>query len=291
VLRSESDSVLIGLVGEGIQQSHAPLLHQREADRQGIRLLYTTIDSRELGLAPGDLPALLRWARTLGYRGLNVTHPFKQAVVGHLDELRGVAAVLGAVNTVVFEGGTTCGYNTDAPGFRSSFWRSFADAPRDRVVQLGAGGAGAAVAHALLTLGVAQLTLVDADVTRAGRLASTLAKEFGADRITASTRESLSGLLAKANGVVNATPVGMAHHPGSPVPEADLRADMWVADIVYRPVDTTLLRAARAIGAPTLHGGSMSVYQATAAFELFTGRPADTEAMLAHSDELLEAER
>jgi shikimate dehydrogenase len=291
VLRSESDSVLIGLVGEGIQRSHAPLLHQGEADRQGIRLLYTIIDSRELGLTPDDLPALLRWARTLGYRGLNVTHPFKQAVVDHLDELRGDAAVLGAVNTVIFDAGMACGYNTDAPGFRLSFSRSFGDAPRDRVVQLGAGGAGAAVAHALLTLGVGRLTIVDVDDARTAQLAGRLAKEFGIDRITASNRQDLSGLLATANGLVNATPVGMAHRPGSPVPETDLRADLWVADIVYRPADTTLLRAARAVGAPTLHGGGMNVHQATTAFELFTGQPADTEAMLAHSTALLESER
>ena len=289
MLGSDSNAVLIGLVGDGIQQSHAPLLHQHEADRQGIRLLYTTIDSRELALHPDDLPALLRWARTLGYRGLNITHPFKQAVVGHLDELRGDAAVLGAVNTVVFDGGTTRGYNTDAPGFRLSFSRSFADAARERVVQLGAGGAGAAVAHALLTLGVDQLTVVDVDHDRAGRLADTLAAEFGRDRIRVSAVDDLSAELAKANGLVNATPVGMAHQPGSPVPYADLRADMWVADIVYRPIDTSLLRAARAVGAATLHGGGMNAYQAIAAFELFTGRPADPEAMLAHSTHLLES--
>jgi shikimate dehydrogenase len=291
VLGSDSNAVLVGLVGEGIQRSHAPLLHQHEADRQGIRLLYTIIDSRELGLTPEDLPALLRWARTLGYRGLNVTHPFKQAVVGHLDELRGVAAILGAVNTVVFEDGTACGYNTDAPGFRLSFRRSFADAARERVVQLGAGGAGAAVAHALLTLGVGRLTVVDVDSAKAGELADTLAPEFGCDRIAVSGVEELSAVLAKADGLVNATPVGMAHHPGSPVAESDLRADLWVADIVYRPVDTTLLRAARAVGAATLHGGGMNAYQAIAAFELFTGRPADTEAMLAHSTALLESGR
>jgi shikimate dehydrogenase len=291
VLRSEPDSVLIGLVGEGIQQSHAPLLHQGEADRQGFRLLYTTIDSGDHGLTFDDLPALLRWARTLGYRGLNVTHPFKQAVVGHLDELCGESAILGAVNTVVFEDGRTRGYNTDASGFRRSFGTHFPDAPRDRVVQLGAGGAGAAVAHALLALGVGRLTLVDTDVTRAQRLVDTLAEEFGAARITASGHDRLSAALAEADGVVNATPVGMAHSPGSPVPASHLRADLWVADIVYRPIDTALLRAARAVGAPTLHGGGMSVYQATAAFELFTGRQADTGAMLAQSAALLAAGR
>ncbi|GAA4725596.1 shikimate dehydrogenase [Phytohabitans rumicis] len=279
--------VLIGLVGEGIQRSHAPLLHQAEADRQRIRLCYTTIDSAERGLAAGDLPELLRWARTLGYRGLNITHPFKQDVVRHLDELSREAAVLGAVNTVVFDDGATRGYNTDAPGFARSFAQDFADARRDDVVQLGAGGAGSAVAHALLALGVRHLTLVDLDRARATRLASALTAEFGAERIAVGAPDDLAATLAKADGVVNTTPVGMAHHPGSPVPESDLRRDMWVADIVYRPFDTPLLRAARAVGAPTLHGGGMNAYQAAVAFEHFTGRPADAEAMRAHSADLL----
>lgn len=279
--------VLIGLIGEGIQGSHAPLLHQAEADRQGIRLHYTTIDSAERGLAAGDLPDLLRWARTLGYRGLNVTHPFKQAVVPHLDELSDDARVLGAVNTIVFDGDASRGHNTDAPGFARSFDRDFSHAPRDRVVQLGAGGAGCAVAHALLTLGVGTLTLVDVDPGRSARLADALAAEFGEGRVTAGRPAELTATLARADGVVNTTPVGMAHHPGTPVPEADLRADLWVADIVYRPFDTALLRAARAAGAPTLHGGGMNAYQAAVAFELFTGRVADAEAMRAHSAELL----
>jgi shikimate dehydrogenase len=289
VARPDAATVLIGLVGEGIQRSHAPLLHQREADRQGIRLIYTTIDSGELGLAAGDLPDLLRWARALGYRGLNVTHPFKQEVVRCLDELASDARVLGAVNTVIFDDGATRGYNTDAPGFARSFARDFADAPRDRVVQLGAGGAGSAVAHALLVLGVRHLTIVDLDRGKATRLAEALAPGFGMDRVAVGARDDVTALLAKADGVVNTTPVGMAQHPGLPVPAADLRKDMWVADIVYRPVDTPLLRAARAIGAATLHGGGMNAYQAAAAFERFTGRAPDVEAMLAHSAELLDS--
>jgi shikimate dehydrogenase len=279
--------VLIGLVGEGIQRSHAPLLHQAEADRQGIRLCYTTIDSAERGLVAADLPELLRWARTLGYRGLNVTHPFKQDVVRHMDELSHEAAVLGAVNTIVFDDGATRGYNTDGPGFARSFARDFADVRRDGVVQLGAGGAGSAVAHALLTLGVRHLTLVDLQPAKADRLAAALAAEFGADRIAVASPDDVGAALAKADGVVNTTPVGMTQHPGSPVPEAALRKDMWVADIVYRPFDTALLRAARAAGASTLHGGGMNAYQAAVAFEYFTGRQADAEAMRAHSEQLL----
>ncbi|GIE29684.1 shikimate dehydrogenase (NADP(+)) [Actinoplanes italicus] len=279
--------VLIGLVGAGIGQSHSPLLHQHEAARHGIRLLYTTIDSHDLGLNADDLPGLLRWARLLGYRGLNVTHPFKQSIVGHLDDLSAEARLLGAVNTVVFDDRTTKGHNTDGYGFRTSFAEHFPHAPREHVVQLGAGGAGSAVAHAMLALGAARLTIVDVDPDRADILTRTLAARFGSARVTTGVPGEQSDLLAGADGVINATPTGMAHHPGTPVDPADLRPGLWVADLVYRPADTELLKAARAAGAPTLPGAPMSVHQAVAAFELFTGVPADPGAMLADSAELL----
>jgi shikimate dehydrogenase len=287
--RSERDYVLIGLVGDGIGQSHSPVLHQREADRQGIRLIYTTIDSHDLALTSADLPELLRWAAKLGFRGLNITYPFKQDVVAHLDALSGEARALGAVNTVVFDGGTTKGYNTDWFGFKRSFERSFAHVARSRVVQLGAGGAGSAVAHAMLTLGVRQLTIIDVEPEKAKQLAELLGREFGVDRVAVGEPGAQSMLLAGADGVVNTTPVGMAHHPGSPVAPSDLRRDLWVADVVYRPTDTPLLVAARAVGAATLPGGGMSVFQAVAAFEYFTGATADVDAMLADSAELVEA--
>jgi len=285
--RSERDHVLVGLIGEGIGRSLAPLLHQREADRQGIRLLYTTIDSHRWSLDAGDLPAVLHWAQVLGFRGLNVTYPFKQEIIPYLDELSPEASEVGAVNTVVFEGGRSRGYNTDWAGFRRGFEREFATAPRQSVVQLGAGGAGSAVAHAMLGLGAVHLTVVDVNVDKAKQLANTLAGVFGPQRISAGAIEDLEGLLAAAQGVINATPVGMAHHPGSPIPEPCLRSDLWVADIVYRPTDTALLRAARAVGARTLNGGGMNTFQAVEAFERFTGATADVEAMLADSAELL----
>jgi shikimate dehydrogenase len=263
------------------------VLHEREADRQGIRLLYTTIDSSVHAIGARDLPDLLSWARRLGYRGLNVTHPFKQEIIRYLDELSAEARVLGAVNTVVFDDDAIRGHNTDASGFRRSFDRSFAAVPRQRVVQLGAGGAGCAVAHAMLTLGARHLTVIDLDGARADGLAEALAGEFGAERVSTGTPGELTGLLKNAEGVINATPIGMAHHPGCPVPASDLRQDLWVADIVYLPSDTTLLRAARAVGAATLPGTGMSAYQAVAAFEHFTGVPADATAMLADSAELL----
>lgn len=286
----ERHHVLVGLVGEGIGRSLSPLLHQREADRRGIRLIYTIIDSQVRGLSAADLPELLRWAVLLGYRGLNVTYPFKQEIVRHLDELSSEARAVGAVNTVVFRDGRSTGYNTDWSGFRRGFERSFADAPRQHVVQLGAGGAGSAVAHAMLTMGAKHLTIVDLDTHKAAQLTATLQREFGPDRVSCETVGELSRLLAGADGVINTTPIGMAHRPGSPVPPEDLRPDLWVADIVYRPTETELLRSARAIGARTLDGGGMNLFQAVAAFEHFTGAVADVDAMQRDSTELLESD-
>lgn len=288
--RSERDYVLVGLIGGSIGRSLSPLLHQREADRQGIRLIYTLIDSHEIALTASDLPELLRWAVRLGYRGLNVTHPFKQEIVRNLDELSSEARAVGAVNTVVFNDGVSVGYNTDWSGFRRGFERSFSDAPRQHVVQLGAGGAGSAVAHAMLTLGAKHMTIVDVDTRRAAQLVDTLQGEFGADRVSLDTSGDLSRVLASAQGLINATPVGMEHYPGSPVPPEDLRPDMWVADIVYRPTETELLRSARAIGARTLDGGGMNLFQAIAAFEYFTGVAADADAMQRDSTELLQSD-
>ncbi|SCK39008.1 shikimate dehydrogenase [Streptomyces sp. WMMB 714] len=300
-------SYLTGLVGSGIGPSLSPPLHEREADRHGLRLLYRTIDLeappwppglRAPGDGTGDVPSdapgdgtggagpgpaagrLLRAARTVGFDGLNITHPCKQSVVPHLDELSPEAAELGAVNTVVLRAGTAVGHNTDVTGFRKSFTRGLPGAPLRRVVQLGAGGAGAAVSHALLGLGADRLVVVDTDTDRAGRLAASLAGRFGEGRVAAAGRHALEAELTDADGLVNATPVGMAAHPGTPVPEGFLHPGLWVAEVVYRPLETELLRRARRIGCRTLDGGAMAAFQAADAFRLFTGLEPHTDRML-----------
>ncbi|MEU0459241.1 shikimate dehydrogenase, partial [Streptomyces sp. NPDC006129] len=168
------DSYLVGLIGSGIGPSLSPALHEREADRQGLRLLYRLIDIDPLGVPPEAVGDLVRAARDLGFDGLNITHPCKQLVLEHLDALAPQAEALGAVNTIVFEDGRAVGHNTDVTGFAASFARGLPDAPLERVVQLGAGGAGAAVAHALLTLGAGRVTVVDALPERAAALADSL---------------------------------------------------------------------------------------------------------------------
>jgi shikimate dehydrogenase len=278
-------SVLLGLIGEGIQGSRTPEMHMREGEAQGLRLVYRLIDLTKLGLAVEALPELLTGVERAGFDGLNITHPCKQAVIPSLDELSDDARALGAVNTVLFRDGKRIGHNTDWSGFAEPFRRKMSDVALDRVVQIGAGGAGAAVAHAALTLGVKELTVFDIDPKRAESVATNLSRHFGAGRAKAGGGD-LSAAVGQADGLINATPIGMDAHPGMPLPPELLRPDLWVAEIIYFPLETELLRRARALGARTIDGGGMAVFQAVAAFRLFTGIEPDSDRMLAHFAEM-----
>ena len=272
--------VLIGLIGTGIQASRSPALHMQEGAAQGLSYIYKLIDLTELRLGAEALPDLLTAADRLGFDGLNITHPCKQAVIPYLTELSPDAQALGAVNTVVLKDGKRIGHNTDWFGFAEGFRRGMPDARLDRVVQFGAGGAGAAVAHAALTLGVRQLTIVDVDPARAASVADGLSARFGAGRaIVGSDRDAA---VAAAEGIINATPLGMEAHPGMALPASLLRPDLWVAEVVYFPLETELLRSARALGCRTVDGGGMAVFQAVEAFRLFSGVTPDAERMRQH---------
>ncbi len=284
---------LVGLVGTGVGPSLTPPMHMAEGRAQGMDYVYRTIDLDVIGAAPEQIGEILSWAKALGYDALNITHPCKQRVLAHLDEVDPVAAALGAVNTVVFEQGPdgirAVGYNTDTTGFATGFTEGLPGAPTGHVVLVGAGGAGAAVADALLRLGAAHLTIVDVDIDRAAALAGDLATRHTTAQVDASAFDKLSVLLPDADGVVHATPTGMAAHPGLPFDAALLHAGLWVADIVYRPLDTPLLQAARAAGCRTLDGGHMAVHQATEAFALITGVTPDAHRMSSHFRSLVAA--
>jgi shikimate dehydrogenase len=270
------DSYLVGLVGTGIGPSLSPVLHEREADQLGLRYLYRKLDLDELNASAEDVLAA---ARLAGYDGLNITHPCKQLIIEHLDELDPTAAALGAVNTVVFRGGRATGFNTDTTGFARAVETGLPDAALDRVVLLGAGGAGAACAHALLALGTRHIDVVDREPARAVALAEQLGDK-------ASSQSELTKALSTADGLVHATPTGMAAHPGLPLPADLLDPRLWVADVVYRPLNTALVQTARARGCRVLDGGRMAVFQAVDAFRLFTGRAPDAGRMLRHFDTL-----
>jgi shikimate dehydrogenase len=267
-------SFLIGLIGSGIQASRTPAMHMLEASRQGLRYVYKLIDLEKLAPGADALPDLLAAAERLGFDGLNITHPCKQAVIPLLTELSSEARAIGAVNTVVLRNGKRSGHNTDCSGFAESFRRGLPGAPTRHVVLLGAGGAGAAIAHAALNLGVEHLTIFDTDTAKADHLVTAL----GTNRVAHGT--DLAEAMSDADGLIHATPTGMAQHPGLPLPATLLRPEHWVAEIVYFPLETELLRTANRIGCRTLNGSGMAVFQAVDAFRLFTGIEPDAERML-----------
>ena len=266
-----------GLIGRAILDSRSPWLHEQEAKAQGLELSYELFDFSARGLPDSALPAVLQELRDKGYAGVNVTYPFKQAVIPLLDELGESAELVGAVNTVALGEGPSVGHNTDMQGFRESFLAGLSGAGIGRVLQLGAGGAGAAVANALLSLGVGVLELADVDAGRRAPARGRLQQRFGARRVeTASPGDVDTG---RVDGVVNATPIGMAGTPGAPLPPELIAPRHWVADIIYFPLETEFLRLAREKGCRTMNGAGMVIGQAALAFEIITGVPADKERM------------
>lgn len=281
-------SYLVGLVGTGIEPSLSPALHECEADRLGLRYQYRRLDLDALGLPAEAVGEVLAAARLMGFRGLNITHPCKKLVIKYLDGLAPPAQALNAVNTVLFTGGRAIGHNTDAAGFTDGMRRGLPCARLHRTVLLGAGGAGSAVGHALLDQGAATVRVFDTDAERAASLAASLREHFGHHRATSGSLcgDDLADSLRVADGLVNATPAGMWTHPGLPLAADLLGPHLWVADVVYRPLDTELVTAARARGCRVLDGGMMAVFQAAHSFRLFTGRAPDTVRMLRHFDAL-----
>lgn len=289
-MSNRAESFLVGLIGDGVMPSLTPPMHEREGDVQGLRYLYRPIDLTELGLPGESVGELLTGAYRLGFNGLNITHPCKQLVLAHLDEVTSDARRLGAVNTVTIRDGRFIGHNTDFSGFASALATGLPGARLNRVVQLGAGGAGSAVAYALLTAGVRELDLVDTDPARCAARAAELSGFFPDQLVTARSTAELPQLMPLADGLVHCTPVGMAAHPGVPLDMSLVAPRHWVADIVYRPIETELVREARAKGCEVLDGGRMAVGQAADAFRIFTGREADADRMRAHFLELVAAE-
>lgn len=281
---SQHPRVSAGLIGSGIQASLTPALHMQEGAEQGLDYRYELFDLDRINGGVLALTSLLNAARDQRFAGLNITHPCKQVVLPFLDALSDDARALGAVNTVVFNDGVATGHNTDWWGFAESFRHGLPNATMSHVVQLGAGGAGAAVAYAMLKVGARQLSIFDIDATRTSALVARLSAQFPQQKIVAVS--DLKSSMTSADGLVHATTTGTTKNPGLPLPAEALSPKHWIVEIVYFPIETELLRMARSIGCRTLDGGGMAVYQAVGAFRLFTGIEPDAERMARHFDTL-----
>jgi shikimate dehydrogenase len=258
------NSFLTGLIGAPIAHSAAPAMHEQAAHDLGLRCHYQLIEVA--GAGREELRALLEGVRRLGFAGVNVTFPYKEAVVTLLDELSPDAAAMGAVNTVVVRNTRLIGYNTDTTGFARAAADLVAGSGQGSVALIGAGGVGKAMAFALAKLGIVELRIFDVDRAKADHLAQLL-RPHGRVLVVDSVEDAVRGAI----GLVNATPVGMLPSRESPVPEALLHRGLWVADAVYYPLWTPLLLAAKAKGARVMTGRELAIYQAADAFELFTG--------------------
>jgi shikimate dehydrogenase len=277
-------SFVVGLLGDNIGGSLAKPLQEGEGEAQGLSLAYRLVDATHTGLGLDDTAEVLRWAVRLGFDGLAVTHPFKNAVMGSVDDATPEAQALGASNLVVVHDGQTIAHNTDWVGFAEALRATLPEALGDRMVLLGAGGAGVAVGYGALRYGAAHLDIVDQDADRAAAVAARLGSLVGTHRVAATS--DLERALGGAGGLIQATPVGMDAHPGLPVDPRLLRPDHWVVDIIYFPLETELVHRARALGCRVMTGGAMAVHQHAAAFRLLTGRPADIRRMQEHFESL-----
>ena len=263
-------TVWLGLIGDNIARSQSPRLHELAGRLTGIPVTYERLVPKDLGR---DFEAVFEEARTAGYRGLNITYPYKERVVPLLDVSDPQVAALGAVNTVVFAAEGPQGYNTDWSGFIAAYRRVRSDTPPGEVCIVGAGGVGKAVAFGLLALGLRHLTLVERDLPKAEALARALrVADPGLEvRVTSNVVEGTTG----AAGLVNCTPVGMVGHEGSPVPRALMQAAEWAFDAVYTPADTQFLTDAAAEGLQVVSGWELYFYQGLHAYQIFHGRPMD----------------
>jgi len=242
-------------------------MHMDEGQSLGLQIDYELLDFDLMPEGPTRLAAVLDEAEHRGFTGLNVTYPSKQAVIPLLHELSPEARALHSVNTVLFRGGRRIGHNTDWWGFAESFRREMSDVNPRRVVLVGAGGAGAAVGYAMLKSGTQELSVHDTDRSRAIALAERMSGLFQDRQV--SVCDDVPAALAAADGLVHATPTGMQKYPGMPVPTECLHPPLWVAEIVYVPLLTELLRTARQHGCRTLDGDGMAVFQGAMAFKLF----------------------
>ncbi|MEO6153695.1 MAG: shikimate dehydrogenase [Croceibacterium sp.] len=275
--RIGSGRLLAGLAGRGILQSRTPWMHEQEAAAHGLAMAYELFDFTDRGWDDAALPRLLDETQREGFAGLNVTIPFKRAVIELLDDLSPAARAIGAVNTIAFRDGRRVGHNTDVSGFSASFAAGLSDVPRAVVLQLGCGGAGSATAHALLGMDVtSRLVLSDVDSARAAALHAQLVQAFG-DRVCLTSDPERAATIS--DGIINATPIGMAKFPGMPIAAEAILPHHWVSDIIYVPLVTALLAEARRKGCRTLDGSGMAVNQAADAFAIFTGEKADRRRM------------
>lgn len=256
-----------GVIGDPIGHSLSPVIQNAAFKARRLDYVYHAFQVKKEALGEA-----IREMREHAIAGLNVTIPHKVAVMKYLDKLDPLAEKIGAVNTIVNKDGVLSGYNTDAVGFLEPLLKIGAELEGKKAVILGAGGAARAISFVLAEKG-AELYILNRTVEKAGALAVRIKEKTGKDAVSLELNpENLKEALTQTDIVVNTTSLGMSPNVAeTPLPDGLIRGGMLVYDIVYNPMETRLLREARAAGAETIAGMDMLVYQGAKAFELWTG--------------------
>ncbi|TGN68733.1 shikimate dehydrogenase [Paracoccus liaowanqingii] len=265
-----SDTILLGLIGDNIAASQSPRLHRLAGAQNGRRVRYDSLIPAIEGL---EFDALFARCASGGYRGINVTYPYKEIVADRLRIDDPLVKAIGACNTVLFDEGGPRGFNTDYSGFVAASRRMRGDRAPGTVLMIGAGGVGRAVAFGLIALGTTEIRLADRDAGKAEALAEALRQ--ARPGLVVRTGTDAAALAPGAQGLINCTPVGMVGYDGTPLPAALMAGAEWVFDAVYTPVQTQFLQDAAAAGLDIISGYELFVGQGVDAWDLFTGLPLD----------------
>lgn len=266
-------SLKLGLIGDNIAASRSPRLHQLAGQQNALEVTYDRLVPRELG---EDFEPLLASLPARGYRGTNVTYPYKERAAKRVTIDDPLVRAIGAVNTVIFDDGGPHGFNTDYSGFIAAYRQERGETPPGETLMIGTGGVGRAVAFGLIALGASGLRLVDRDRAKAEALAEDL--RAAAPGLSVSVFDSAEQAAPGAQGLVNCTPVGMVGYPGTPLPAPAMQGADWAFDAVYTPVDTDFLKDAQAQGLAIISGWELFFFQGVHAWTLFANLPlqADT---------------
>ncbi|MCY0967041.1 shikimate dehydrogenase family protein [Parathalassolituus penaei] len=270
--------IKLGLIGISISQSRAPSLHTTLGEMFNIPVTYELFDLSEN--TPEAFEATLKQLIDQGYTGTNVTFPFKQVATGYTSSVNTAVEKMGATNTLRLQGGVAA-FNTDYTGFIRGYRGRCGDQPAGKVLMIGAGGVGRAVAFGLFELGATELLVCDMNVASAESLVQALAAYGYKASVVA--HADVADAARGVDGLVNCTPVGHYKTPGNPLPLDAFGGQRWAFDAVYTPLDTEFLIAAADKGLQIVSGFDLFFYQGVDAFEIFTGfKVEDDQAALRH---------
>lgn len=268
--------IQLGLIGDNIAQSKSPLMHRLIGLQNGVTIAYDRLIPKDLGQ---DFDAVFADCAKGGFRGLNITYPYKEVVIRKVTVEDPHVRGIGAVNTVVFGPDGPAGFNTDYTGFVAAYRASMGQVAPGVTCMIGTGGVGRAVAFGLVALGGGRLHLVDRDIAKAQGLAADLAT--WAPEVEVSVSADAISAAKGAQGLINCTPVGMVGYGGTPLPRAAMTGAAWAFDAVYTPSDTQFLQDAAAEGLKIISGYELFFHQGVHASKIFVGLPVDEPALRA----------